>query len=76
MGDRRRSGSWAHFCKGPIVIADLAVNHVERQVLLCGFTIERIVHDYGIDVLMFTFDRNGETEPIWPAVNKGGARLP
>ncbi len=47
------------------VIADLAVNHVERQVLLCGFTIERVVHDYGIDALMFTYDRNGETEPIW-----------
>ena len=29
------------------VIADLAVNHVERQALLCGFTIERVVHDYG-----------------------------
>jgi hypothetical protein len=32
------------------VIADLAVNHVERQVLLCGFTLERIVHDYGLDL--------------------------
>jgi hypothetical protein len=47
------------------IIADLGVNHVERQVLLCGFTIERVVHDYGIDGLLFTYDQNGEVENDW-----------
>lgn len=44
------------------VIADLAVNHTERQALLCGFTVERIRSDYGIDILLFIFDSNGEIE--------------
>jgi hypothetical protein len=44
------------------VIADLAVNHTERQALLCGFTVERIRADYGIDLLLFSFDSNGEVE--------------
>jgi hypothetical protein len=44
------------------VIADLAVNHTERQALLCGYTVERIRSDYGIDLLLFTFDPNGEIE--------------
>lgn len=29
------------------VIGDLAVNAVERQVLLRGYTMEGVVHDYG-----------------------------
>lgn len=44
------------------VIADLSVNHVERQVLLCGFTVERRWHDYGFDLIMNTYDGNGEVE--------------
>ncbi len=44
------------------MIADLAVNHTERQALLCGYTVERIRSDYGIDLLLFTFDGNGEME--------------
>jgi hypothetical protein len=44
------------------VIADLAVNHVERQVLLCGCTVERVVHDYGIDLILFTYSPLGEWE--------------
>jgi hypothetical protein len=44
------------------VIADLAVNHAERQALLCGYTVERIRYDYGIDLLLFTYDSNGEIE--------------
>src|SRR5688500_7472156 len=47
------------------VIAEMAVNHVERLVLKRGCSLERIVHDYGIDALLFTFDRNGETENTW-----------
>jgi hypothetical protein len=45
------------------VLADLGVNYVERQVLLCGFTVERIQHDYGYDLTMSTFSRKGEYEP-------------
>ena len=44
------------------VIADLSVNHVERFVLLCGHTVERVLHDYGIDLLLYTYDGNGESE--------------
>jgi hypothetical protein len=41
------------------VIADLSVNHVERFVLRCGWTVQRTTHDYGVDLLMETFDENG-----------------
>src|SRR5207253_2180402 len=44
------------------VIADLAVNHAERQVLRGGGTVERIVRDYGIDLILFTYNRAGEIE--------------
>ena len=44
------------------VIADLGVNHVERAVLQCGYTVERTRHDYGIDLWVDTFDRRGEYE--------------
>src|SRR5580692_11447034 len=44
------------------VIADLGVNHVERQVLLSGHTVERWVHDYGLDLVLFTYTDAGEQE--------------
>lgn len=44
------------------IIADLSVNHVERFVLHCGHTLERVVHDYGIDLILHTYDTNGEPE--------------
>jgi hypothetical protein len=44
------------------VIAELAVNHVERQALLCGFSVERIIHDYGLDLILFTYNADGELE--------------
>jgi hypothetical protein len=44
------------------VIADLAVNHTEKHALLAGFTVERNRHDYGIDLEINTFNRNGEIE--------------
>src|SRR5262245_42715056 len=48
------------------VIADLSLNFVERPALLCGFAMQRVIQDYGYDLLMFTFD-NGEVEPglVW-----------
>lgn len=44
------------------VIADLSANHVERHALLCGFAVERIRMDYGIDLQIQTFDRRGQVE--------------
>jgi hypothetical protein len=44
------------------VIADLSVNHVERLVLRCGWTVERTRHDYGIDLLLRTYGPTGEVE--------------
>jgi hypothetical protein len=44
------------------VIADLSANHVERHALLCDYSVERRAHDYGIDLVVFTYDSNGEVE--------------
>ncbi len=44
------------------VIADLSVNHVERHALACGYSVERIEHDYGIDLLLYTYNEDGELE--------------
>jgi len=44
------------------IIADLSVNHVERFALLCGYTLERFRHDYGIDLALFTYGADGEVE--------------
>ncbi|MDJ0799015.1 MAG: DUF4365 domain-containing protein [Calothrix sp. MO_167.B12] len=44
------------------IIADLSVNHVERYVFLCGYSVERIEYDYGFDLVIFTYDASGEIE--------------
>jgi hypothetical protein len=44
------------------VIADLSINHTERQALIAGFAVQRIVRDYGIDLFIATYDRFGEVE--------------
>jgi hypothetical protein len=44
------------------VIADLSANHVERYALLCGFSVERIRLDYGIDLIVHTYSGAGEVE--------------
>jgi hypothetical protein len=44
------------------VIADLAVNHLERHLLLCGYTGQRLQHDYGYDFTAVTYDRRGQVE--------------
>jgi hypothetical protein len=44
------------------IIADLSVNFVERQALLAGHTVERWVRDYGIDLVISTYDADGEPE--------------
>jgi Domain of unknown function (DUF4365) len=44
------------------VIADLGVHHTEGPILRCGFTAQRIVHDYGLDLSMMTYDAHGGPE--------------
>lgn len=45
------------------VLADLSINYVERQVLLCGGTVQPIGKDYGYDLMMTSFNAWGEIEP-------------
>ncbi len=45
------------------IIADLSVNYVERYALRCGFSVERVQYDYGTDLILFSYDVNGEIEP-------------
>jgi hypothetical protein len=49
------------------VIADLSVNHVERLVLRCGWTVERVHHDYGLDLIMRTYSGSGQIQSgsVW-----------
>ena len=44
------------------VIADLSINHTERPILLCGHTLEGFRNDYGLDLMMFTYDTTGAVE--------------
>jgi Domain of unknown function (DUF4365) len=44
------------------IIADLSVNYVERYVFLCGYSVERIEYDYGYDLIIFTYNDEGEIE--------------
>jgi len=45
------------------VLADLGMNHVERQVLLCGYSVDRVDQDYGYDL----------TDDIHERIRGGGA---
>ena len=49
------------------VSADLSVHHVEGPILRVGFTAQRIVHDYGLDLVMTTYNAHGEPEEdyVW-----------
>jgi Domain of unknown function (DUF4365) len=44
------------------VLADLSINYVERQALLCGCSVQRIYGDYGYDLIMSSFNAHGEIE--------------
>lgn len=44
------------------IIADLSVNYVERLIFLCGYSVERVEYDYGYDLILFTYDEQGEIE--------------
>jgi len=30
--------------------------------LLCGYSLEQIIHDYGLDLILFTYNSSGELE--------------
>lgn len=45
------------------VIADQSVNHTERFIIDAGHTAQRVEKDYGYDLLLFTFDEEGYSEP-------------
>jgi Domain of unknown function (DUF4365) len=45
------------------IIEDLGFNHVERQILYAGYTIQRYKrNDYGYDGILHTFNDKGEIE--------------
>jgi hypothetical protein len=44
------------------IIEALGFNHVERQILLAGYTVEKIRNDYGYDGYVQTFNDNGEID--------------
>lgn len=44
------------------ILEGLSINYFERFALLCGFSVEKIDSDYGYDLLLFTYDMNGEIE--------------
>lgn len=44
------------------IIADLSANHVERYIFLCGYSVERVEYDYDFDLIVYTYDDNGEIE--------------
>src|SRR5438128_2111236 len=45
------------------VIADQRLNYVERFVIDEGHTVQRQEHDYGYDLSVITYDRDGYVEP-------------
>jgi hypothetical protein len=47
------------------IIADLSVNYVERAILLQGHVADRVFFDYGHDLVLRTFNQDGETEPAF-----------
>jgi Domain of unknown function (DUF4365) len=45
------------------IIEDLGFNHIEKQILLAGFTMYRYpMNDYGIDGIIQTFRETGEID--------------
>ena len=59
---RKRQGKERKLRTREHVLADLSVNHAERHVLLRGFAVNRLEKDYGLDLMMFTYNERGEIE--------------
>jgi hypothetical protein len=73
---RRRSATERKCRTREHVLADLSANYVEKQGLLCGFAVNRVRLDYGIDLMVQTFNRRGEVENGWiPFQLKGTDRV-
>jgi hypothetical protein len=73
---RRRSATERKRRTREHVLAELSANYVEKQALLCGFAVNRVQPDYGIDLLVQTFNRRGEVENGWiPFQLKGTDRV-
>ena len=61
---------WRPVIKPPIgkrrtrehVIADLSLHHVEGLALKCGYSVQRLVPDYGYDLWLATYNEVGEAE--------------
>jgi hypothetical protein len=49
------------------VLADFSANHVEKVALQCGYAVERLTKDHGMDLAIFTLDEKGyrENGVIW-----------
>ena len=58
------------------VVADLAVNHVERAVLLAGHTLNPIRHDYGVDATVDFYGRDGRDLSLSVALQVRGSDRP
>ncbi len=58
------------------IIADLSVNHIERFILCAGHTAERVYHDYGYDLIVFTYSENGEVESDFIAIQLKATESP
>lgn len=41
----------------------MSFNHLESFVLQCGYVIDPVLHDYGYDAYLHTFDDDGQLEP-------------
>ena len=73
---RRRSPSERKIRTREHVLADLSANYVEKQALLCSFAVDRVRLDYGIDLMVRTFNPRGEVENGWiPFQLKGTDRI-
>ena len=58
------------------IIADLSVNHAEKAFLLAGYTVDRVVADYGYDMVVRTFDGAGHIENGYIAVQMKASDAP
>lgn len=45
------------------VIEDLSIHHVEGFILEEGHAVQRVTKDYGYDLILFTYDEEGQFEP-------------
>ena len=57
MRDPRKKRTREH------VIADLSLVHIQYYIVNCGFTFEETNKDYGYDLIVNTFDREGFVGP-------------